>query len=375
MLKVLPLDESGFRLRQCATQCSARAMSQQPSQPLQSLPAPPPLQPLPAGFQLDAYRIERPLAHGGFSVVYLARDADNTPVAIKEYLPSRLASRTGGQTAPVVSAENRASFQRGLKSFFEEGRVLAGLDHPNVVRVLNFFRANETAYLVMRYERGRTLQEHIQRHVDSAGNTNSSMLSEDFIRTVFTRLLNGLREIHMHRLLHLDIKPANIYLRADGHPVLLDFGATRQGLGENDPSLGNIHTPGYAAPEQTRAERDNNDARGANASAQARTQGPWTDIYAVGATLYACLAGSTPVSAEARARGEALMPAQERWRNLYSAQLLELIDWCMRLPIDERPQSVFALQKVLNGELLDLVDPAWFDTQSPRSDAAQKDGQ
>ena len=299
-------------------------------------------QPLPPGYQLEGYRIERQLSQGGFSIVYLAHDEKGMPVAIKEYLPARLAQRTAASPVPLVSEENQAAFNQGMKNFFEEGRVLAHLDHPNVVRVLNFFRANETAYLVMRYERGRTLQEHIQKH--------PGVLSEAFIRKVFTRLLNGLREIHMHKLLHLDIKPANIYLRMDGHPVLLDFGATRQGLGSSDASLGAVHTPGYAAPEQM---------------GSGEAQGPWTDIYAVGATLYACLAGSTPLSAELRAKGEVLIPAQQRWRKEYSLQLLELIDWSMKLPIGERPQSVFALQKVLNGELLDLVDPAWFEPTTP----------
>jgi serine/threonine protein kinase len=299
-------------------------------------------QPLPPGFQLESYRIERQISHGGFSIVYLATDDQGAPVAIKEYLPMRLAVRTGDNPKPVVREENQPAFNQGMKNFFEEGRVLARLDHPNVVRVLNFFRANDTAYLVMRYERGRTLQEHIQKHPGT--------LTEPFIRNVFTRLLNGLREIHMHKLLHLDIKPANIYLRMDGHPVLLDFGATRQGLGGKDSGLGSVHTPGYAAPEQM---------------GSGEAQGPWTDIYAVGATLYACLAGSTPLSADLRAKGEILMSAEERWRKDYSIQLLELIDWSMKLPIAERPQSVFALQKVLNGELLDLVDPAWFQTPRP----------
>jgi serine/threonine protein kinase len=296
-------------------------------------------QPLPPGYQLEEYRIERQLSQGGFSIVYLAHDAQDMPVAIKEYLPARLTQRTSASPVPIIAEEHQAAFNQGMKSFFEEGRLLAHLDHPNVVRVLNFFRANGTAYLVMRYERGRTLQEHIQKH--------TGVIPESFIRQVFSRLLNGLREVHMHKLLHLDIKPANIYLRIDGHPVLLDFGATRQGLGGNDSGLSAVHTPGFAAPEQT---------------GSGEAQGPWTDIYAVGATLYACLAGSTPVSAERRAKGEKLELAQERWRKEYSPQLLELIDWSMHLPIAERPQSVFSLQKVLNGELLDLVDPSWFES-------------
>lgn len=305
--------------------------------------------PLPPGFQLEGYRIERQLSHGGFSIVYLAHDAQDTPVAIKEYLPARLVTRSAASPVPFIAEDKMPAFMQGLKNFFEEGRLLARLDHPNVVRVLNFFRANETAYLVMRYERGRTLQEHIQRHPGTLGET--------FIRNVFTRLLNGLREIHMHKLLHLDIKPANIYLRMDGHPVLLDFGATRQGLGGNDPAFGAVHTPGYAAPEQM---------------GSGEAQGPWTDIYAVGATLYACLAGSTPLSADLRAKGERLDPAQERWRKQYSPQLLELIDWSMNLRVADRPQSVFALQKVLNGELLDLVDPSWFETTPEAKNAPEK---
>jgi hypothetical protein len=297
---------------------------------------------LPPGYRLGDYRIEKQLSQGGFSIVYLAHDAQDLPVAIKEYLPARLAERGADDPNPVVDAEHQAAFDRGMMSFFEEGKTLAKLDHPNVVRVLDFFRANRTAYLVMRYERGRTLQSHIQKHPGELG--------ESFIRNVFVRLLNGLREVHMHKLLHLDIKPANIYLRRDGHPVLLDFGATRQGLGASDFALAPVHTPGFAAPEQMDA---------------GEAQGPWTDIYAVGATLYSCLAKAAPESADLRLAKDQLEPALQRWNKHYSPQLLELIDWCMKLRVGERPQSVFALQKVLSGELLDLVDPAWFGTPDP----------
>ena len=296
-------------------------------------------QPLPPGYRLGDYHIEKQLSEGGFSIVYLAHDEQDQPVAIKEYLPARLVQRSGEDPNPVVGAEHQAAFDQGMMSFFEEGRMLANLDHPNVVRVLDFFRANHTAYLVMRYERGRTLQSHIQRHPGELG--------ESFIRNVFVRLLNGLREVHMHKLLHLDIKPANIYLRRDGHPVLLDFGATRQGLGTSDFALAPVHTPGFAAPEQM---------------GSGEAQGPWTDIYAVGATLYSCLAKGAPQSADLRLAKDELEPALQRWNKQYSPQLLELIDWCMKLRVGERPQSVFALQKVLSGELLDLVDPAWFGT-------------
>jgi len=298
------------------------------------------LSPLPPGAQLDGYRVDRRISQGGFSIVYLARDAEGRPVAIKEYLPAGLARRAEDGATVAVEAERQAAFNAGMKWFFEEGRVLAGIDHPNVVRVQNFFRANGTAYLVMRYEDGCDLKEHVRRLTG-----NGAPVGEDFLRNVFARLLSGLREVHTHKLLHLDIKPANIYVRHDGHPVLLDFGAARQGLG---PGAGThaVLTPGFAAPEQ---------------QGSGEPLGPWTDIYSVGAALYDCLAGETPQAADQRLAKDELVPAVTRWGKRYSLQLLELIDWCLRLPAAQRPQSVFALQKVLSGEQLDLIDPSWFD--------------
>src|SRR6266567_6545110 len=140
-------------------------------------------QPLPDGYQLENYRISSVLSCGGFSIVYHAYDDNDHPVAIKEYLPSQLALRKEGDALPSIAEENLATFRYGLKCFFEEGKSLAGLSHPNVVRVLNFFRANETVYMVMRYERGRTLQEHIQ--------ARRGPLSEDWIRRTFSQLLHG----------------------------------------------------------------------------------------------------------------------------------------------------------------------------------------
>ncbi|MDD5250774.1 MAG: serine/threonine-protein kinase [Rhodocyclaceae bacterium] len=299
-------------------------------------------QPLPPGFQLDRYRIERQLSLGGFSIVYLAYDADETPVAIKEYLPNSLALRSAG-TVPVVSEEHRNAFRHGMKCFFEEGRALAHLSHPNVVRVLNFFRANETVYMVMQYERGRTLQEHIRRC--------KGAIKEGFVRNVFSRLLNGLREVHAQKLLHLDIKPANIYLRTDGAPVLLDFGAARQALSSDGPYLKPMYTPGFAAPEQYEAPDQ---------------LGPWTDIYAVGASIYTTLGGAVPPAASARLVKDERVPAEKRWAGKYSKQLLETVDWCMQLDYLERPLSVFALQKALADGGAPQRDHSWADTLSQR---------
>jgi serine/threonine protein kinase len=280
--------------------------------------------PLPEGYQLENYRIASVLSCGGFSIVYLAYDENDQPVAIKEYLPAQLALRKEGDALPSIADENLATFKYGMRCFFEEGRSLARLSHPNVVRVLNFFRANETVYMVMRYERGRTLQEHIQ--------LRRGAIKEKFIRHVFTLLLNGLREVHSNKLLHLDIKPANIYIRNDGTPVLIDFGAARQTLVAEGQRLTPMYTPGFAPPEQYKNRED---------------LGPWSDCYAIGASIFACLAGVAPQAADQRVEKDRYVTVTRIWDGKYSLQLLETIDWCLELDHLKRPQSVFALQKVL----------------------------
>jgi hypothetical protein len=286
---------------------------------------------------IDGYRFERQLSLGGFSIVYLAYDPQGTPVAIKEYLPQALAQRKVG-LLPQVSQANRAAYQSGMMAFYEEGIALARLNHPNVVRVLNFLRANDTVYLVMRYEQGRTLHEHIRKH--------RGEFKENFVRGVFTRLLTGLREVHANKLLHLDIKPSNIYLRTDGSPVLIDFGAARQTLTRNDPDLRPTYTPGYAAPEQY------------GSITHLGGQGPWTDVYAVGASMYACLAAAAPQPADARMVKDGLVPATQRWAGQYSPQLLDIIDQSMRLDPLARPQSAFALQRMLAASAAPPAAPA-----------------
>ncbi len=287
---------------------------------------------LPKGYQLQNYKIAKQLSGGGFSIVYLAHDENGAPVAIKEYLPSQLVLREEGSLVQATTAENLATFRYGMKCFFEEGRALAKINHPNVVRVINFFRDNETVYMVMRYERGKTMQEEIT--------SRKRVVKESFIRRVFAELLNGLREVHTHKLLHLDIKPANVYIRLDGSPVLLDFGAARQTLSSEKTKLSPMYTPGFAAPEQYK-NRD--------------ILGPWTDIYSVGASMFSCLAGFAPQAADQRLSNDKLASAKKLWGGQYSDHLLEIIDWCVQLNYMDRPQSVFQLQK----HILEIVpEPA-----------------
>jgi len=285
-------------------------------------------QPLPAGYVLNGYRIEKPLSSGGFSIVYLARDEAGTPFAIKEYLPSTLPLRTEGVEVNITDEANLSIFRHGLKCFFEEGRALAMISHPNVVRVENFFRANETCYMVMQYVRGRTLQFHIQR--------NRHEFTEGFIRRIFASLMNGLREVHANKLLHLDIKPANIFISMDGRPVLLDFGAARITLSEEAMKLKPMYTAGFAAPEHYRFKPGE--------------LGPWSDIYSVGATLYTCIAGTPPQAGDQREQKDKVIPLRTLARQGYSDDLFAIVDSCLRLDWLERPQTAFDLQKRLMEE-------------------------
>ncbi|MFZ5482745.1 MAG: serine/threonine protein kinase [Pseudomonadota bacterium] len=284
--------------------------------------------PLPTGFRLGEYTIDRKIGGGGFSLVYLAFDPNGLPVAIKEYMPDGMVTRDEHYAVKPASEDKEKTFRHGMKYFFDEGRTLANIRHPNVVEVNNFFRANDTVYMVMRYERGKTLQRHIQE-------LREEPMREGFVRGVFIQLLNGLREIHSQRLLHFDIKPSNIYIRQDGSPLLIDFGAARQSL-LSDQKYVPMYTPGFAAPEQYN-QRDR--------------LGPWTDIYGIGASMYACVAKHPPPPASERMVEDKLVPAAKEFAGKYSSDFLNLIDSLLRLAYTERPQSVFAVQK----QLIELV--------------------
>ena len=288
--------------------------------------------PLPPDTLIGGYRVICKLAAGGFGIVYLAIDASGQKVALKEYLPASLASREPGHLLPTVPADKLSLYRLGLKSFFEEGRALAQISHPSVVSVLNFFRENETVYMVMNYLEGASLQDFI---VTARELKRPKVFRESTIRSLFDEVLRGLRIVHQHKMLHLDIKPANIFVTNDNKAVLLDFGAAREVLSKEGNFIRPMYTPGFAAPEMYR--RDG-------------SLGPWTDIYAIGACIYACMQGYPPNDAPQRLEKDRLGLSLSRLRNVYSDNLLEVTEWCMSLDPLARPQSVFALQKELARE-------------------------
>ena len=287
---------------------------------------------LPPDTVIGGYRVVRKISAGGFGVVYLAVDKEGQQVAVKEYLPSALTMRDAGALVPHVAPEKLSLYRLGLKSFFEEGRSLAQISHPSVVSVLNFFRQNETVYMVMNYLEGATLQDFI---VTARDLKKQKVFRESTIRSLFDEILRGLRIVHQHKMLHLDLKPANIFITDDNKAVMLDFGAAREVLNKEGNFTRPMYTPGFAAPEMYR--RDS-------------TMGPWTDIYAIGACIYSCMQGYPPNDAPQRLEKDRLALSLTRMRGVYSDNLIEVVEWCMSLDPLSRPQSVFALQKELSRE-------------------------
>lgn len=282
---------------------------------------------LQTGTIIDQYVIERELAHGGFSSVYLARQIkDQFQVAIKEYLPRKFAHRTWNNAVVANNEEAATLFKRGRILFFEEAKVLSKLKHPNIVEVTGFFKANSTVYMVMSYDYGVTLDKLLKN--------KSQIVSEDFLLTLFNSLLAGLHHIHSHQFIHLDIKPSNILVRPGNDALLLDFGAIQSFPKSHLSKQSKILTKGYSPIEQHELD----------------TQlGPWTDIYAVGASMRSCLELKTPVSAQDRFRQDTLVPAVKAFKQKFPEYLLKAIDWAMEIQPEFRPQSVAELQKALVG--------------------------
>ena len=280
---------------------------------------------LPVGFRLLEYRIDALLGQGGFGIAYAATDVNlNAKVVIKEYLPEDFAYRAPDLTVTARAEEDRTYYQNGLDNFLVEARTLATFRHPNIVRVARFFEANQTAYMVLEYERGQSLKAWRKKHEN---------VPEASLVALLAPLLDGLALVHQAGYLHRDIKPDNIYVRdEDGSLVLLDFGAARQTASEQ-ADIGTVVTPGYGAIEQY---------------AGGGRQGPWTDIYSFGATLFWLLTGRKPVEATARLDDPDPQPsAEDLCRGRYSPEFLCAIDWALRMHPNDRPQAVDEFRSML----------------------------
>lgn len=278
---------------------------------------------LPDGHVEQGYRFEGVLGDGGFGITYLAHDlAQDRKVAIKEYIPNEVAVRHSGLLVQPKSESERENFEWGLERFVQEAQVLTRFDHPNIVRVHRFFRANSTGYMVMSYVEGQSLFDVLDHR---------GTLNERALKDILEPLLSGLEAVHKAHFLHRDIKPENIYIGLDGQPVLLDFGAARQALGGRSRQVTTIVTPGYAPNEQYAVDGN---------------LGPWTDIYALAGVLYTCITGEAPVEAPARAnallrsKSDPLVPATEAGRGRYSRPFLEAVDHGLAVVEEQRPPTV-----------------------------------
>ena len=317
---------------------SARAGSPAAELPAGTTPEPLEHDALPAGTRFEKFEILQVLGVGGFGIVYLALDhALERHVAIKEYMPAALAARGHGTREVVLrSASHAETFALGLRSFINEARLLAGFDHPSLVKVHQFWEAHGTAYMVMPYYQGRTL--------NSERRAMRGPPCEAWLRGITEPLLSALEVLHKQDVFHRDISPDNIIVLPSGRPVLLDFGAARRVVGDGTQSLTAILKPDFAPVEQY-------------ADVPNMRQGAWTDLYALGAVVHFMLKGVPPARAVTRAIHDE-MPglAEQAGPSLsgVSASYLAAIDWALAIAPQDRPQSVQALRDAFDGKFVPL---------------------
>ena len=286
---------------------------------------------LPPGTRFGEFEILRVLGVGGFGIVYLTQDHSlERQVALKEYMPAALASRGVGPIITVRSASFAETYAIGLRSFVNEARLLARFDHPSLVKVYRFWEDNATAYMVMPYLQGITLRD--------ARKAMTHAPDEAWIMSVIHPMLDALEFLHREGVYHRDIAPDNILLPPEGPPILLDFGAARHVISDRTQSLTAILKPSYAPIEQY-------------AEMTQMRQGPWTDLYALGAVMHFLLFGVPPAPATARAMHDDPEPIEQRMVPGVSQRLLEAVGWTLRVRPLERPQNVGELRAALKGLL------------------------
>ena len=282
---------------------------------------------LKANHQLEEYQIVDVLGDGGFAITYKALDTGlNRYVAIKEFLPAAIAIRDGQGKVRPRSNKDKDEFEWGRKRFLDEARTLAQFHHPNIVSVIRFFEANNTAYIVMGYEEGKDM-EHMLNSMPEAPSETA------IVDKLLLPILDGLALVHSKGIWHRDIKPSNIFIRIDDTPVLIDFGSARQDFGNKSMTLTSVVSAGYSPLEQY-----------SNAS----RQGPYTDLYAMAGTVYHAMTGKRPPNATDRVSQDTYIEVSKAAKRSYSSGLCKAIDAALRMKIEDRPQSVDEFLNILN---------------------------
>ena len=276
---------------------------------------------LPVGTMLAEFEVTEMLGEGGFGIVYLARDSSlDRRVALKEYMPSSLASRNAGAQVSVKSERYRETFDLGMKSFINEAKLLASFDHPSLVKVYRFWEANGTAYMVMPFYEGVTLKQQLK---DLGAPPNEAWLME-----LLGPLTEALDVIHRESCYHRDIAPDNvILLKGSNRPLLLDFGAARRVISDVTQALTVILKPGYAPIEQY-------------AEVPGMKQGPWTDVYALAAVVYFAIIGKTPPTSVGRLMNDNFIPLSQAAAGRYSERFMAAVDRALKVKPEERTKSI-----------------------------------
>ncbi|HEX6708503.1 MAG TPA: protein kinase [Albitalea sp.] len=284
---------------------------------------------LPEGTRIGGLEITGLIGEGGFGIVYLAYDASlQRELAVKEYMPSSLASRASGSLEVTVKSERHVeTFKAGLKSFVNEARLLARFDHPSLLKVYRFWEANGTAYMAMPYYEGQTLKATLAAMAEPP--------DEDQLRRWLAPLLDALDVMHQAHCFHRDIAPDNILLTPDG-PLLLDFGAARRVIGDMTHALTVVLKPGYAPIEQY-------------GDSPAMTQGAWTDLYALACVIWFAVSGKTPPSSVERMMGgDPMESLASLGRGRYSEPFVRAVDAALKIMPRDRPQSLAQFRALLD---------------------------